>query len=86
MLKLIEQFNHIVMKREYYNIKEMHPNYLVIIRKDNCGEIYSEDANIFSKLFSIKKDKDGVIRFSWNLLDIFLRLLIHNGIKVAVRG
>lgn len=73
------------MKKEYYNIKEMHPDYLLIIRKDNCGEIYGNDANIVSELFSILKDKDGTIRFSWNLLDIFLRLLIHNGIKVAVK-
>lgn len=72
------------MEEEYKRVKELHPNHLLIIRKDNYGEIYGEDANVFSELFSISKDENGVICFLWDLLDNVLRALIRNGIKVAV--
>lgn len=73
------------MKEEYYQIKKSHPDYLIIIHKGKHGEIYGKDADMSKEIINMKKDKDGVIRFSWNLLDSVLRTLIHNGIKVAVK-
>lgn len=49
------------------------------------GQIYESDAIIAKEILDIKLNKNGILCFSWELLDSILVKLIHNGIKVAVR-
>lgn len=73
------------MKEIFKRIKKSHPDYLIIIKKNNFGQIYESDAIIAKEILDIKLNKNGILCFSWELLDSIFVKLIHNGIKVAVR-
>jgi DNA mismatch repair ATPase MutS len=73
------------MKGIFKQIKSNHPDYLIIIKKNNLGQIYENDAIIAKDILGIELNKNGILCFSWELLDSILVKLIHNGIKVAVR-
>ena len=73
------------MKEIFKQIKNNHPDYLIIIKKNNLGQIYESDAIISKEILDIKLNKNGILCFSWELLDSILVKLIHNGIKVAVK-
>lgn len=74
------------MKEIFKQIKNSHPDYLIIIKNNNLGQIYESDAIIAKEILDIKLNKNGVLCFSFELLDSILVALIRNGIKVAVRG
>lgn len=73
------------MKEIFKRIKKSHPDYLIIIKKNNFGQIYESDAIIAKEILGIELNKNGVLCFSFELLDSILVALIRNGIKVAVR-
>lgn len=73
------------MKGIFKQIKSNHPDYLIIIKKNNLGQIYENDAIIAKEILGIELNKNGVLCFSLELLDIILVTLIRNGIKVAIR-
>lgn len=73
------------MKEIFKQIKNSHPNYLIIIKKNNLGQIYENDAIIAKEILGIELNKNGVLCFSLELLDSVLMTLIRNGIKVAIR-
>ncbi len=73
------------MKEIFKRIKNNHPDYLIIIKKNNLGQIYKNDAIIAKEILGIELNKDGVLCFPFELLDSILVTLIRNGIKVAVR-
>lgn len=73
------------MKEIFKRIKKSHPDYLIIIKKNNLGQIYESDAIIAKEILGIELNKNGILCFSWELLDSILVKLIHNGIKVAVK-
>lgn len=73
------------MKEIFKQIKNNHPDYLIIIKKNNLGQIYKNDAIIAKEILGIELNKDGVLCFPFELLDSILVTLIRNGIKVAVR-
>lgn len=73
------------MKEIFKRIKKSHPDYLIIIKKNNLGQIYESDAIIAKEILGIELNKNGVLCFSFELLDSILVALIRNGIKVAVR-
>lgn len=76
----------------YYEIKEKHPDYLLIFRKADFCEMYANDAAIASKVLNIdiRKQTHGhgqtllMIRFPCNELDNHLTKLIRSGIRVAL--
>lgn len=76
----------------YYEIKEKHPDYLLIFRKADFCEMYENDATIASKVLNIdiKKHICGdiqtlmMIRFPCNELDNYLTKLILSGIRLAL--
>lgn len=49
------------------------------------GQIYENDAIMAKDILGIELNKNGVLCFSFELLDSILVELIRNGIKVAVR-
>lgn len=77
---------------KYYEIKEKHPDYLLILRNADFWEMYANDATIASKVLNIdiKKQTYGysqtfpMIRFPCNELDNHLTKLIRSGIRVAL--
>lgn len=73
------------MKEIFKRIKKSHPDYLIIIKKNNLGQIYESDAIMAKDILGIELNKNGVLCFSFELLDSILVELIRNGIKVAVR-
>ena len=73
------------MKDIFKQIKNNHPDYLIIIKKNNLGQIYENDAIIAKEILGIELNKKGVLCFSLELLDSVLVTLIRNGIKVAIR-
>lgn len=73
------------MKEIFKQIKNNHPDYLIIIKKNNLGQIYENDAIIAKEILGIELNKNGVLCFPFELLDSILVTLIRNGIKVAVR-
>lgn len=73
------------MEEIFKQIKNNHPDYLIIIKKNNLGQIYKNDAIIAKEILGIELNKDGVLCFPFELLDSILVTLIRNGIKVAVR-
>ena len=73
------------MKEIFKQIKNNHPDYLIIIKNNNLGQIYESDAIIAKEILDIKLNKNGILCFSWELLNSILVALIRNGIKVAVR-
>lgn len=73
------------MKGIFKQIKSNHPDYLIIIKKNNLGQIYENDVIIAKEILGIELNKNGVLCFSLELLDIILVTLIRNGIKVAIR-
>ena len=73
------------MKEIFKQIKNNHPNHLIIIKKNNLGQIYENDAIIAKEILGIELNKNGVLCFSLELLDSVLMTLIRNGIKVAIR-
>lgn len=73
------------MKEIFKQIKNNHPDYLIIIKKNNLGQIYENDAIIAKEILGIELNKKGVLCFSLELLDSVLVTLIRNGIKVAIR-
>lgn len=73
------------MKEIFKQIKNNHPDYLIIIKNNNLGQIYENDAIIAKEILGIELNKNGVLRFSFELLNSILVALIRNGIKVAVR-
>lgn len=76
----------------YYEIKEKHPDYLLIFRKADFCEMYENDATIASKVLNIdiKKHICGdsqtlmMIRFPCNELDNYLTKLILSGFRLAL--
>lgn len=74
------------MEEIFKQIKNNHPDYLIIIKKNNLGQIYKNDAIIAKEILGIELNKDGVLCFPFELLDSILVTLIRNGIKVAVRA
>lgn len=73
------------MKEIFKQIKNNHPDYLIIIKKNNLGQIYENDAIVAKEILGIELNKGGVLCFPFELLDSILVTLIRNGIKVAVR-
>lgn len=73
------------MKEIFKQIKNNHPDYLIIIKNNNLGQIYENDAIMAKDILGIELNKNGVLFFSFELLDSILVELIRNGIKVAVR-
>lgn len=73
------------MKGIFKQIKNNHPDYLIIIKNNNLGQIYENDAIIAKDILGIELNKDGVLCFPFDLLDSILVTLIRNCIKVAVR-
>ena len=73
------------MKEVFKQIKNSHPDYLIIIKKNNLGQIYENDAIIAKEILGIELNKNGVLCFSLELLDSVLVTLIRNGIRVAIR-
>lgn len=73
------------MKEIFKQIKNNHPDYLIIIKNNNLGQIYENDAIIAKGILGIELNKNGVLCFSFELLNSILVALIRNGIKVAVR-
>lgn len=73
------------MKEIFKQIKNNHPDYLIIIKNNNLGQIYENDAIIAKDILCIELNKNGVLCFSFELLNSILVALIRNGIKVAVR-
>lgn len=74
------------MKEIFKQIKNNHPDYLIIIKNNNLGQIYENDAIIAKEILGIELNKNGVLCFPFELLDSILVALIRNGIKVAIRG
>lgn len=74
------------MKEIFKQIKNNHPDYLIIIKNNNLGQIYENDAIIAKEILGIELNKNGVLCFPFELLDSILVTLIRNGIKVAIRG
>lgn len=73
------------MKEIFKQIKNNRPDYLIIIKNNNLGQIYENDAIIAKDILGIELNKNGVLCFSFELLNSILVALIRNGIKVAVR-
>lgn len=77
---------------KYYEIKEKHPDYLLIFRNVDVWEMYANDATIASRVLNIdiRKQTYGhgqtllMIRFPCNELDNHLTKLIRSGIRVAL--
>lgn len=42
------------MKEIFKRIKKSHPDYLIIIKKNNLGQIYESDAIIAKEILDIK--------------------------------
>lgn len=51
------------MKEIFKQIKNNHPDYLIIIKNNNLGQIYENDAIIAKDILGIELNKNGVLCF-----------------------
>ncbi len=80
------------MLRQYYDVKEAHPDKLVLFRMGDFYETFFEDAVTASKVLNItlttrnKQDDNPVplAGFPYHALDNYLDKLIKSGLKVAI--
>ncbi|MDD4687489.1 MAG: DNA mismatch repair protein MutS [Candidatus Cloacimonetes bacterium] len=80
------------MLRQYFEVKEAHPDKLVLFRMGDFYETFFEDAATASKVLNItlttrnKNDDDPVplAGFPYHALDNYLDKLIKSGLKVAI--
>jgi len=80
------------MLRQFYQVKEAHPDKLVLFRMGDFYETFFEDAVTASKVLSItlttrnKHDDEPIplAGFPYHALDNYLDKLIKSGLKVAI--
>lgn len=80
------------MLRQYFEIKEAHPDKLILFRMGDFYETFFEDAVTAAKILNItlttrsKKDDNPVplAGFPYHALDNYLDRLIKSGLKVAI--
>ena len=77
------------MMRQFFSLKEKHPDALLLFRCGDFYETYNEDAESASKILGItltKKTTDGtkMAGFPYHALDIYLPKLIRAGKRVAI--
>ena len=51
------------MKEIFKQIKNNYPDYLIIIKNNNLGQIYENDAIIAKDILGIELNKNGVLCF-----------------------
>lgn len=68
---------------DFNKYKNMHPGYLIIIRKGIWGYIYDTDAIIASKHLNECIYKNGICRIEWSSLSNVLSKLINAGYRIA---
>ena len=74
----------------YLELKQSHPDYLILIRRDGCYECREDDARIASKVLDIvlSRHTTGLKHFfccfPFHALDTYLPKLIRAGHKVAI--
>ena len=76
------------MMKQYHELKEKHPDVLLLFRRGDFYEIYEEDAEAAAKILGItltKRSDDGtrMAGFPYHALDTYLPKLIRAGRRVA---
>ncbi|MDY0319595.1 MAG: DNA mismatch repair protein MutS, partial [Candidatus Cloacimonadaceae bacterium] len=80
------------MLRQFYQVKEAHPDKLILFRMGDFYETFFDDAVTASKILNItlttrnKNDDDPIplAGFPYHALDNYLDKLIKSGLKVAI--
>ncbi|PKN81006.1 MAG: DNA mismatch repair protein MutS [Candidatus Cloacimonetes bacterium HGW-Cloacimonetes-1] len=80
------------MLKQYYDVKQAHPDKLVLFRMGDFYETFFEDAYTTSKVLNItlttrNKNEDNPVPlagFPYHALDTYLEKLIKAGLKVAI--
>ncbi|MDD4806607.1 MAG: DNA mismatch repair protein MutS [Candidatus Cloacimonetes bacterium] len=80
------------MLRQFFDVKEKHPDKLVLFRMGDFYETFFEDAHTASKILNItlttrNKNDDNPVPlagFPYHALDNYLDKLIKSGLKVAI--
>ena len=76
-----------IIKKKYEEIKQKHPECVVLFRVGDYYECYYDDADTVSSALSIELQQDGEQKkagFPFHALDNYLPLLIRHGIRVAI--
>lgn len=75
-------------KKQFTELKDEHPDYLLLFRCGDFYESYQEDAESASRILGITltKDKEGDILagFPHRALDTYLPRLIRAGLRIAI--
>lgn len=80
------------MMQQYLDIKEKHPNTILVYRMGDFYELFNDDAIIASKLLGITltsrnhggTDKTPLAGFPHHALDRYANKLVHAGHKIAI--
>ena len=76
-----------IIKKKYEEIKQKHPECVVLFRVGDYYECYYDDADAVSSALSIELQQDGERKkagFPFHALDNYLPMLIRHGIRVAI--
>ena len=76
-----------IIKKKYEEIKQKHPECVVLFRVGDYYECYYDDADAVSSALSIELQQDGerkMAAFPFHALDNYLPMLIRHGIRVAI--
>lgn len=75
-----------IIKKKYEEIKQKHPECVVLFRVGDYYECYYDDADAVSSALSIELQQDGerkMAAFPFHALDNYLPMLIRHGIRVV---
>lgn len=75
-----------IIKKKYEEIKQKHPECVVLFRVGDYYECYYDDADAVSSALSIELQQDGERKkagFPFHALDNYLPMLIRHGIRVV---
>lgn len=73
-----------MMTEEMKQLKEKHPDTLIVFRAVDFYELHEEDAKTATACLSLPIDEDGTLRFKASELDTYLPKLIRAGHRVAI--
>ena len=70
------------MKEIFKRIKKSHPDYLIIIKKNNLGQIYESDAIIAKEILDIKLMRKA--KYRMNLHEINSKIFSFMSVDKAI--
>lgn len=73
-----------MITEEIRQLKEKHPDSLIILRAGDLYELCEEDAKTAADCLPLQIEEDGTLRFKFSELDTYLPKLVRAGHRVAI--